>query len=232
MSDPEVDQEAYNEDRDMRHKLQARKIKIEAELRKPHPLEKLKTENSTNSKSESKRVLNYPELLMKVGELWHSDIFTIADQRQLLEEFIEKVTIRKLSAHFFRLCIFWNITEQPEEIVLWYPQGDNPHWTDEEEQLLQEYYPNQDKLIELLPHRTWTSIMRHAYDKGICSTYGQRLRYANLEDLLTLEDKRIMAAHNIFLNDLTRGKPVGLVQMGKPHSGAVPQTSPSSATIL
>jgi len=231
MSDPDVDQDAYNEAKRMRRELQTRKSKIEAELLKQHPIDKLNSEN-TPEKLGQKQVPSYPELLKKIGENWHSGIFTTADRRQLLEEFCEKVTIRKLSAHFLKLCIYWHITEQPEDVLLWYAEGDHPHWTEEDERLLQEHYPDQDKLIALFPHRSWTAILRHAYDMGIYQSYHHRLRYADLEDLLTPQDKQVMASYGIFLSDVTKGQPRVLLHRGKPHSGAVPQICPSSATML
>ncbi|MHB8597112.1 MAG: hypothetical protein ACYDER_09900 [Ktedonobacteraceae bacterium] len=229
MSDADVDQDAYDQAKRMRRELQTRKSKIGAELMKEHPTDKLHNENTIEKRKEA---LSYPQLLTKVGEKWHSGIFTIADQRQLLEEFIEKVTIGKLSSHFYKLCIYWHITEKPEDILLWYPDGDTPHWTEEEDHTLKKHFPDMERLIELFPYRAWTGIMRHAYDIGLTSNYHKRTRYATLEDLVTLQDKQVMASYGVSFCDVTRSKPVGLVQSGKPHSGAVPQICPSSATIL
>ena len=231
LSDPEVDQEAYDQAKRMRRELQARKSKVEAELRKRHPTDKLENEGPAE-RGERRRALSYPELLMKVGEKWHSGIFTVADRRQLLEEFIGRVTIGKLSAHFYRLCIHWHITERPEDVLLWYPEGDHPHWTEEEESQLKAHFPDMEKLTVLFPHRSWTGIWRRAYEVGVAPAYNKRGRRAALEYLLTPQDKQVMASYGISLNEIPKGQPLALVHKGNPHSGAVPQICPSSATML
>lgn len=212
MSDPEVDQDAYDQARHMRHKLLARQSEVEAELRKEHPIEKLRKEHLAE-KVARRHVLSYPELLKKVGERWHSGIFTVADRRQLLEEFAEKVTMRKLSAHFFRIRIHWQITQQPEELLLWYPDGDRPHWTEEDEWQLQEHYPDKEQLLALFPHRSWGGITRHARDIGLAPGY-RKARYLPLEDLLTRQDREVMEAYAVSLVEVPRGKPVCLHHNG------------------
>jgi len=139
--------------------------------------------------------------------------FSIADKRQLLAEFLERVTISKLSAHFYRLRIYWLVTEEPEELLLWYPEGDRPCWTEEEEGQLRADYPDKEKLMEALPTSTWASILRRAYEIGLTKANPRlsRAPYMELEDLLTHQDKQVMIYYGVNRVNLTKGKPVCMV---------------------
>ena len=126
----------------------------------------------------------------------------------------------KLSAHFFRIRIHWQITQHPEELLLWYPDGDRPHWTEEDDRQLRAYFPDKEQLLIIFPHRSWGGITRHARDIGLAPGY-RKARYLPLEDLLTRQDREVMETYAVRLADVPRGKPVCLLHKGKPHSGAV-----------
>jgi hypothetical protein len=123
------------------------------------------------------------------------------------------VTINKLSAHFYRLRIYWLITEEPEELLLWYPDGDGPRWTPDEEEQLRACFPDKEKLMAALPKRTWASILHHAYEKGLTCTNPRlsRAAYMAFEDLLTNEDREVMIYCGIRLDEVSRSKPVSLL---------------------
>ncbi len=218
MEDGDVDDQAYNEAKRKRKELLARKHRLEAELRKEHPVKKVATTSP----------LSYKDLLVKVREKWDSGIFTIADKRQLLSEFLEKVTVYKLSAHFYRLRIYWHITEQPEELLLWYPDGDRPLWTEEEEAKLRTYYPNKEKLMEALPTRTWASILRHAWETGLAKANPRlsRAAYMPLEDLLTHQDKQVMIYYEVNLDEVSKGKPVSMLWSSRYDDSVSISTNP------
>jgi hypothetical protein len=219
MEDGDVDDEAYAEAKRKRKELLAKKQLLEAELRKEHPVKKVATVPT----------LSYKDLLVKVRDKWDSGIFTIADKRQLLAEFLEQVTVHKLSAHFYRLRIYWHITEQPEELLLWYPDGDRPLWTEEEEAKLRACYPDKEKLMEVLPTRTWASILRHAWELGKAKANPRlsRAAYMPLEDLLTLQDRQVMIYYGVNLDDVPRRKPVSMLWSSRHDNSLSIFTNPS-----
>jgi Resolvase, N terminal domain len=224
MEDGDVDIEAYNEAKRTRKELLAKKQRLEAELSKEHPVTKGEAHATPP---------DYRDLLIKIREKWDSGIFSIADKRQLLAEFLEKVTICKLSAHFYRLKIYWLVTEVPEEILLWYPYGDSPIWTYEEEEQLQMCYPDKEKLMEALHKRTWSAILHRSFEKGLAASIPREARaaYMELENLLTYEDRQVMVSCGVTLDSLPRGKPVSLL-WSKRHDNDISDLSITTNTAF
>ncbi len=127
--------------------LQEQKDLLEAKLTQPSRNKRVKT------------LLDYYDLIDRIAELWEKNPFEI--KRALAEGLAEEVLIDELSPHWMRFIIKWRIAHWgSDHALIWRVEGVGGKWTEEENTILLQHYPTDDRhsILERLPHRSWHAI--------------------------------------------------------------------------
>ena len=90
--------------------------------------------------------------------------------RRFIRLATDRIELAECSAHFATLTVYWSAPfAQIDVCYIWLPSGTHQNWTNEELERLRELFPYSDRLdiLKAFPHRTWSSILSTAGDRGI-----------------------------------------------------------------
>lgn len=152
--------------------------------------------DKANPEKRIARLLKYQDVMHRLGPEW--DGLPLEDKKLLIEAATREVTLDRLSAHFMLLTIHWRLSSWgTDTALLWRPKGCAPLWQDEELALLVANYPTmpQEQLLQLLPKRSWRSIIVKAHQKGV--TRSVKGRNTIQDDTLSFEDVRVMEEYDL-----------------------------------
>jgi DNA invertase Pin-like site-specific DNA recombinase len=116
----------------------------------------------------------------------------IDKRKRLVKLVVERADIAELSEHFIGLHV---VLDEPVNstltLYLYRPRGSQVKWSDEEDELLAQLFPTEDKqaIMQALPTRSWNSICFRGYEK-----LGIR-RAASRDDILTWNDEAVMCKY-------------------------------------
>lgn len=191
-------------DPDLPQKTRTALNKIYAELEEQK--EQLLNPPNENQATPEKRVgelLSYHDLLERLSH--QEALKQVFDDMQLLAQATTKqVTLDGLSPHFMLLTIDWRTPLWgTDKALLWRPRGRAPFWTEAEIETVKLHYPSmpQGELMQLLPQRSWQSIITQA--KGLGVSRNVRLQRASNDSTLSYEDIQVMKRYNITLEELS-----------------------------
>jgi hypothetical protein len=165
-----------------RRKAQDRRDAIQRELDVQQPLAKYH---------------KYKDLVESMEKYW--DRYPIEERQGVVRLLIKQVVLEPLSCHFIQMRIVWKWL--PEDIgIIYRPHPAAPYWTPDEDDKLRLLYPDRpvQEVLEALPRRTWDACSTRACVLGIKRTVVWDVACRSL----TIEDLRLMEAHQIKVEDL------------------------------
>jgi hypothetical protein len=196
-NDSEADADVEEPDQDKKEKELVREIN---KAYKGHKLElqRLQVEYerllSTGTETEKRR--SFKKLMRDAGEAWE-EVVTQEDIIELVELFVNKVSLEWISPQFFTLTINWKDDQWETDTASCFKGGcPSPHWSDEEEAILREHYAttSSKELMRLLPLRTLESMKVHASYLGI-RRIGKK-KEGNVR-IFCLRDLELMELYNL-----------------------------------
>lgn len=152
---------------------------------------------------------------------------SIEGQKKMMRIVAKEVKLDMLSAHLFRLTIFWEngIAVRPDVALLW--RGITPNnseaWSEEEDEIMRSYYPDkpQIEIMQALPRWAWNRILERAQDLHIrrnvshngphpFNSYHRTVRYADVTAAMQLvqgeeEKERVRFLVNELAQQTMRG---------------------------
>ena len=151
-------------------------------------------------------LLSYHSLLERLSH--EEAVAEVFDDMKLLSQATTKrVALDGLSPHFLLLTIQWRTPVWGSDTaLLWRPDGRAPFWTKEEVEIMREHYPTMsyEQLQELLPVRSWRSIMTRAWILGVSRSVALPRNIGNL--MLSFDDKEVMKKYAVSDDELSSDK--------------------------
>ncbi len=116
------------------------------------------------------QMIEYLDLLRQLGDRVR-EIYSVGELIDVVDTFTLSVTLETISPRLWKLVIAWRDSQWgKDEIIAMRVEG-NPSvtWTDEEREMLREYYSTSTRrqLLELLPIRSWVGIRTIASEMGL-----------------------------------------------------------------
>ncbi len=148
-------------------------------------------------------LLSYHDLLERLS---HEEALArvLEDMQLLAQATTKRVMLDGMSPHFLLLTTSWRTPLWgTDTALLWRPKGRAPFWTDGEIELLGEHYPTmpQSELMQLLPRRSWQSIVEKAHKLGV--TRKGSFERSTGDTTLSWEDIQVMQHYGISLEELS-----------------------------
>lgn len=126
----------------------------------------------------------------KLAEVWHKK--RMKEKRDFVNLLVDKVFISIPATHWIQMDIYWsNPTWADETLYLYREHGFAATWTDEEREIIREYYPTGQRamLQSLLPDRSWNSIKKEATHLDLhCARF---YRSDSLGEIVTPSDQAL-----------------------------------------
>lgn len=147
---------------------------------------------------------------------------TSTDQKRLMRQVIQSITLDMLTPHLFQLHIVWQngIANCPDVALIWRGMAPKTEhaWSADEDAVMRELYPHgeQEAIMQRLPDRTWSRIYERAQVLGLRRTlphngphlfnkYHRTLTFVDLDaatQLVDVQDQQERMQH--IVNDLAR----------------------------
>jgi len=140
------------------------------------------------------------DLIKRVPDQWEQMKFE--KKLRAIELLLDTVEVAEESAHFLSLSITWRLPVQYSTMLyVWRHESPSYAWTQEEENLLREYYPKTpiQEILPLLPRRSWSTLKTRAFVLHLQRTCGASY---DLPITLTMQDIEFMHTHGIDLATL------------------------------
>lgn len=101
---------------------------------------------------------------------------TPTDQKRLMRQVIQSITLDIMTPHLFQLHIVWQngIASCPDVALIWRGMAPKTEhaWSADEDVIMREFYPTgeQEAIMRRLPDRTWSRIYERGQDLGLRRT--------------------------------------------------------------
>jgi hypothetical protein len=151
-------------------KLDARKKELESQ--RP-------TEEENQQFRTARTLADFQTEVEILAEVWNKK--RMQEKREFVNLLVNKVMISIPATHWIKMDISWSNPTWPDETLYIYrEQGFHATWTDNERDVIREYYPKGERttLQSLLPHRSWNAIKKEARSLSL-----QCARFSGLTDL-------------------------------------------------
>ncbi len=183
--------------------LQEQKETLESKLTAPERTTRLQ------------KLLEYNDLIEKIAGQWHK--YPFEDRKALAEALTQEVLIDVMSPHWMRLIIKWRIPHWGTDAAfIWRVDGLGGKWTEEENDILRQHYPSDDRasILSYLPHRSWHAITFQANQLKLCRSSQMRNNSPVLE-FITLLDWQFMLEQGIAYDKNWQRREVMWLKSGK-----------------
>jgi hypothetical protein len=138
-------------------------------------------------------------LIPRIVEFWK--YLPFRTKIRFVNALVKKAVLKSVAPSWLELHIEWKMEGwQTDAAYIQASKGAGKEWTDEEEQILRELYPNAEAeaLLHALPNRSWQGIYCHAHTLDIHRVSPNRSpRGMRLSDRMAVNDIAFMQAHRL-----------------------------------
>ncbi|GHO85184.1 recombinase family protein [Dictyobacter formicarum] len=166
--------------------------------------------HETDEEHQTRQFASFSVELQKLEQVWEKKPFLI--RKEFVNLFVSKAVITLTAPHWVILRVTWSYPAWEDDIIyLWRYHGAQDTWTKAEEELIRQYHQtrNMERILQILPTKTWKAIKRKGLALGLKDRPRTNLCYP--QDMTWL-DLQFMQAHKIDKDTRTKWISVSLLE--------------------